>query len=245
MIPKIIHYCWFGPLDKEKYLSKYAYGWKKILKDYQIIEWNESNFLIDNAPQFVKEAYSCGKYAFVSDYVRLYALYNYGGIYLDTDIEVKKSFDDILNLKYFMGYENNEYLATCVIGAEKKSKVVEYFMSYYDGKVFLNEDGSFNTHTNTKIITQMLAQKDILCHGKTGKYLLNGEELYIFSREYFSPYDYIDGKNYESCKTYTIHHFEQSWLPQSLVYRRKIKILLMKIFGEKFVEGIKRIVKLK
>ena len=156
MIPKIIHYCWFGDADKEKYLSKYVNKWGKVLRDYQIIEWNEKNFDLKKSPRFVQEAYQKRKYAFVSDYVRLYALNQMGGIYLDTDIEVIKCFDDILNNDFFIGFENEKYIATCVIGAQKGNMLIKYFMSFYEYRKFINEDGSLNTHTNTKIITRML-----------------------------------------------------------------------------------------
>lgn len=241
MIPKIIHYCWFGPRDKKRYLKKYVYKWKKLLTDYQIIEWNETNFDLRNSPQFVMEAYNRGKYAFVSDYVRLYALINFGGIYLDTDIEIKRNFDDLLYLDFFMGFEDEQFIASCVIGASRDSKLLKYFMSYYDGKVFVNPDGSYNTHTNTKIITKMLLDKGIQCAGITNKYQIEDEIIQLFSREYFSPYDYTNGKIYINENTYTIHHFEQSWLPFSLVLRRKIKILLTKLISKKTLQNLKRI----
>lgn len=244
MIPKIIHYCWFGEQNKKKYVNKYINKWKEYLPDYEIIEWNESNFNISTSPQFVREAYNEGKYAFVSDYVRLYVLYKYGGIYLDTDIEIKKSFNDLLNLDYFMGYENEQYIATCVIGSTINNKLIKYFLSYYDGKVFVNPDGSFNTHTNTKIITKMLNDKGIKCYGVTKEYKIDECNVKLFSREFFSPYDYINGRNYSNENTYTIHHFEQSWLPSSLVMRRKLKIFLSSFLGKKTISFIKKIMRI-
>lgn len=239
MVPKKIHYCWFGPLDKKKYLGKYVYKWKRVLVGYEIIEWNESNFSIKSAPVFVQEAYALGKYAFVSDYVRLFALYHHGGIYLDTDIEVRKSFDDLLHSNVFLGYEDETYLATCVIGAVEKSKFIKELLDYYEGQVFVNKDGTYNTMTNTKIFTEKLGEKGIACTGKMTNCELEGESIQIYPREFFSPYDYVSGKNFLSEQTYAVHHFEQSWLPHSLVYRRKIKIAVSKIFGERFVGVIK------
>ena len=117
-IPKKIHYCWFGgnPLPKET--VEYIKSWKKYCPDYEIIEWNESNFDI-NRNLYIKQAYEAKKYAFVSDYVRVFALYKYGGIYLDTDVEVFKDFNDLLDNESFWGFEQENYIATSTIGAKK------------------------------------------------------------------------------------------------------------------------------
>lgn len=116
-IPKIIHYCWFGRKEKPELIKKCIKSWNEVLVDYEIIEWNEENFKLNN--DFVKEAYQAGKYAFVSDYVRLHALYHYGGIYLDTDVEVYKPFDLFLQHDSFWGFEQGNYIATSTMGAKK------------------------------------------------------------------------------------------------------------------------------
>src|SRR5699024_8907222 len=118
MIPKIIHYCWFGGNELSKTTKVCINSWKKKLPDYKIIEWNESNFDI-NSNQYVKEAYQAGRYAFVTDYVRLYVLYHYGGIYMDTDVEVLKSLDSFLKHQAFTGCENEKNSVTGIIGSEK------------------------------------------------------------------------------------------------------------------------------
>ena len=110
-IPKIIHYCWFGRGEKPEIVKRCINSWKENLKDYEIIEWNENNFDI-NINNYVKEAYENKKYAFVSDYVRVYALYNMGGIYFDTDVEVFKSLDEFLQEDSFWGFEEKDYIAT-------------------------------------------------------------------------------------------------------------------------------------
>ena len=110
MIPKIIHYCWFGGNDKLESVMKCIESWKKYLPDYEIMEWNESNFNIKKANQYVREAYDNKKWAFVTDYVRLIALYENGGIYFDTDVEVFKSFDSLLSEKAFFGFESTIYV---------------------------------------------------------------------------------------------------------------------------------------
>ena len=117
-IPKIIHYVWVGNNEKPKDIKRCMETWKKHLKDYEIIEWNEKNFDIDSN-KFVKEAYEARKWAYVSDYIRAYAIYNYGGIYLDTDVLVVESLDSLLDNRAFVGYENPQYPFTAVFGAEK------------------------------------------------------------------------------------------------------------------------------
>ena len=124
MIPKIIHYCWFGNAPKDKKVQRCIESWKKFLPDYEIKEWNNSNVDLDMMP-FVRKAYECGKFAFASDVIRLWALYNYGGIYFDTDVEVVKSFDALLFSKGFIGFENDSFVNTgqCV-AAEKGSRII-------------------------------------------------------------------------------------------------------------------------
>ena len=118
-IPKIIHYCWFGKKDKPELVKRCIKSWENNLNDYKIIEWNEDTFDI-NSNKFVKQAYEAGKFAFVSDYVRVYALYNYGGIYMDTDVEVYRTFSkDILKNESFWGFEEKNFIATSTIGAKK------------------------------------------------------------------------------------------------------------------------------
>ncbi len=117
MIPKVIHYCWFGKKEKPDIVKKCIKSWNEFLPEYEIIEWNEKNFDI-NTYLFTKQAYEIGNYAFVSDYVRVYVLYNYGGIYLDTDTEILGSLDPFLKNSSFWGFEEKNYIATSIIGAE-------------------------------------------------------------------------------------------------------------------------------
>ena len=155
-IPKIIHYCWFGGKDKPEVIKKYINSWKEKLRDYEIKEWNESNFDI-SSNIFVKQAYESGKYAFVSDYVRVYALYNYGGIYMDTDVEVKQPFsDEILGNDSFWGFEEKNYIATSTIGTKKGNKLIKRFLDSYDGKEFIKEDGEIDTLTNVAIVSNII-----------------------------------------------------------------------------------------
>ena len=123
MIPKIIHYCWFGDKELPKLAKKCLASWKKYCPDYQIKCWNESNFDV-NSNQYVKEAYENKKYAFVTDYVRLYALYNFGGVYMDTDVEVIKNIDDFLNCKGFSSFESTNLVPTGILASEKELPII-------------------------------------------------------------------------------------------------------------------------
>ena len=138
-IPKTIHYCWFGNNDKPTIVKKCIESWEKNLSDYEIIEWNEETFNIE-CNDFVKEAYEKKMYAFVSDYVRVYALYNYGGIYLDTDVEVNKSFNDLLENDSIWGFEEKNYIATSTIGARKGNELIKEFLDEYNGRKFIKND---------------------------------------------------------------------------------------------------------
>ena len=131
MIPKIIHYIWVGGKEKPVDIKRCMATWKKHLEGYKVIEWNESNFDIEQHP-FVKAAYEAKKWAYVSDYIRAYAIYNYGGIYLDTDILLLDNFDDFLNHRAFVGFENPNYPFTAAFGAEKGHPLVKDMLDYYD-----------------------------------------------------------------------------------------------------------------
>ena len=210
-IPKIIHYCWFGNNDKPTIVKKCIESWKENLSDYEIIEWNEETFNIE-CNNFVKEAYEKKMYAFVSDYVRVYALYNYGGIYLDTDVEVFKKFDDLLENDSFWGFEEEDYIATSTIGAKKGNKLIKKFLDSYENKSFLKEDGSIDTLTNVAIVSKIISDLGVKLDGTFQKV----ENLAaVYPQEYFSPYDYINCYSKKTDKSYAMHHFYKSWLPFS------------------------------
>lgn len=215
MIPKIIHYCWFGGNEKPKSVIKMINSWKKHCPDYEIKEWNESNFDI-NINQYCKEAYQSGKWAFVSDVARLYALYTEGGIYLDTDVEVVKSLDSLLNNDTFMGFEGTQLVATSCIGASKKHPFIDLFLNSYSERVFI-QNNKLDTLPNVEVLTQLLIEQyGLKLNGDCQKL----DTIKIYSKEYFSPYDYINGKLNKTDNTYTIHWFSQSWIKRNCIKRR-------------------------
>lgn len=227
-IPRIIHYCWFGGSKKPAIIKKSIASWKRHLKGYQFIEWNENTFDI-NSNKYVREAYGAKKYAFVSDYVRLHALYNYGGIYMDTDVEVLKPLDRFLVHESFWGFEDNKHIATCIIGACREHFLIKDFLDYYSGRDFVSLDGSYDLTTNVAIITKICTERCSLVDNGELQELQNGTVFY--PRTYFSPYDYINCESFITNNSFAIHHFVKSWLPLHVRIKSKIKRMLSLLIG--------------
>ena len=208
MIPKVIHYCWFGRNPLSKLSKKCINSWKKYCPDYEIIEWNEDNFDI-NSNQYVKEAYEAQKWAFVSDYVRLYVLYYYGGIYADTDAEFIKPMDEFLKYPAFSGFESNCDIPTAVMGAEKNNTWIGKLLEYYDDKHFIMSDGTYDMTTNVVTITNITKENYNIKLNDTTQCI---EGVFILF-----PHDFFCPKNYDTCEikltanTHAIHHFNGSW----------------------------------
>lgn len=176
-IPKIIHYVWVGGNPKSKDIQRCMKTWESHLKDYQIIEWNEKNFDIESN-RFVKEAYEAKKWAYVSDYIRAYAIYNYGGIYLDTDVLVVDNLEELLENKAFVGYENPDYPFTAVFGAEKNHPFIKKMLDYYDNMSFEFDINDQYKAVNTKTVSDILIE-DYNCKlGNKEQILEDGIKVY-------------------------------------------------------------------
>lgn len=217
MIPKIIHYCWFGRGEKPQSVLRFISQWKRILTDYRIVEWNEDNFDV-NFNDFTKEAYEHKKYAFVSDVARLYALVSMGGIYLDTDVEVLRPFDDILDRDCFFGREYSGVIGTATIGASKGNVIIKGFLDTYHNRHFVQPDGRTDTVPNVVHLTKFIQ-----------KYYPNIE---IFDKSYFSPKHPATRVCEKKKHTYCIHHFDGTWTSDEFRRNRKkegYRILLHEI----------------
>lgn len=229
MIPKKIHYCWFGGNPLPKDVQKYIDTWKKFCPDYEIKEWNEQNFDI-HRNRYVEEAYQLKKWAFVSDVARINALYTEGGIYMDTDVEVVRNLDPLLNKRGFLGFEGTQWIATNLVGFEAGHEILRKFLEAYDHRSFIKSDGTLDQTTNVEELTKLLVDNYHL--------ILNGEEqiladgIVVYPTDYFSPYDYIQGKLNKTSNTYTIHWFSQSWIGQNPV-RKKVAQWIHRITGTK------------
>ncbi|MEO2075952.1 MAG: glycosyltransferase [Bacillus sp. (in: firmicutes)] len=232
-IPKIIHYCWFGKKAYNDLTIKCIESWKKYLPDYELIEWNEDNFDIDTN-RYVREAYDSKKFAFVTDYVRLFVLNKFGGIYMDTDIEILKNFDGLLDHSAFTGFEDKDTLQTAIMGSKKENEWVKSLLEYYETRNFINKDGFFDLTTNVSIITNITYHKyNITLNNKLQE--IEGI-LTIYPKDYFCPKNFYTEKISLTKNTFTIHHFNGSWIDNNDVRARKIDYKIKKLFGNKLGE---------
>lgn len=234
MIPKIIHYCWISGDPFPEKIQKCIDSWKKILSGYEIVVWDYDKVHKLNV-QWCEEAIKVRKYAFVADYVRFYALYNYGGIYLDSDVEVLKSFDELLKLKYFIGQENSCYeWEAAIIGAEKGTEWIGKCLAYYKNRHFINIFGELQTHVLPYIINTIVRKnyevKSIKC---IEEWTADKDVVCRFPLDWFSPKEHSTMNVNCTHNTYCIHHFTKSWQGVSyeslpLTWYQKILSLLKK-----------------
>lgn len=239
MIPKIIHYCWFGRNPLPPLALKCIESWKKYLPDYEIKEWNEDNFDVNIIP-YTREAYEAKKYAFVSDYARFWILYKYGGLYFDTDVEVVNNMDDIIKRGPFMGREAGAF----IMGSRTESTnfglgvnpglglgvipglaIYEKILNKYSTLRFI-VNGKLDETTIVKYTSDILNEFPI-------QNITNGidmiEQIYIYSPEYFCPIDCHTGEIHVTEKTRTIHHYSATWKTT----KQKNKERLIRILGPK------------
>ena len=223
MIPKVIHYCWFGRGQMPELALKCIDSWKKYLPDYKLKLWDEDTFDINTVP-YVKEAYEARKFAFVTDYVRLFALITEGGIYMDTDVEVLKSLDSLLELPAFSGYESNKYSSfpTGLMASAKNGIWVTEQIAYYDNRHFLLSDGTFDMTTNTLTISRIMQENSFALDGK---YKVYKNDMHCFPKDYFCPKT-STGVLRVTKNTYCIHHFAGSW--RDVTLKDKVKHFIFK-----------------
>ena len=248
MIPKIIHYCWFGRGPLPELAQKCIASWKKFLPDYEIKEWNEDNFDVNIIP-YTAEAYQAKKYAFVSDYARFWILYQYGGIYFDTDVEVIRPIDDIIERGNFMGLEtdpspmNDDASKASVapglglgvnpglgLGVNPGLGLIKKMLDFYEGKHFVHEAIMRNQITVVHIATQVLRENGL-------KNMAGIQEVagcYIYPSEYFCPINVTTGRIHVEKNTRTIHHYAGTWVDKKFSLTEVIK----RILPEKWVLAI-------
>lgn len=238
-IPKIIHYCWFGEKKKSKLIKKCISSWKKYNPEYTIVEWNEKNINL-SCNAYIKEAYENKKWAFVADYVRLYVVYNKGGIYLDTDVELIKGLDDFLSYDAFFSVERNGNINTGLgFGAKIGNKTVKKLMDSYENIHFCNkETGKLDftpcTHRNTETIESMYGNIKDKINSR-----LN-DNVIILDSDFFCPYNQKTGEMNKTSNTVGIHWYSASWRSKSINYREKFLRPFKRIIGEKYFDYFKR-----
>jgi hypothetical protein len=236
-IPKIIHFCWFGGAEKPKKVVKCMASWRKHLSGYTWMEWNESNFDF-SVSRYAREAYEARKFAFVSDYARLHALYRYGGVYLDTDVEALRPLDDLLKHSAFSGFEDERYLQSGTMGAAPGHPWIKELLDDYKGRPFVKEDGSYDMRTNTAVISEICTRSGLVLNGREQS-LPSG--VVFYPRTYFSPFDPVNGGSYLSDNSYTIHHFSQSWLPAHVRLRSRLKRGVSRIVGPDMIARMRKL----
>ena len=215
MIPKLIHLCW---LSGDPYPPKIQYcidSWKKYLPDYEIMLWDTKRFDVDSLP-WTRQAFEKKKYAFVADYIRLYAVYNYGGIYLDSDVEVIKSFDDLLHLPYFTGIEvGPDGIELAAFGAEKGTYWLKDMMEYYEGRNFIRENGTLEMDPMPPVMGKMIRRKYYWTMIQTPEeFDPDPSRFCVFPMYWFCAHttDRVHGRwYYITEETHCIHHYANSW----------------------------------
>ena len=234
MIPKIIHYCWFGRSEMPQLAKDCIASWHNCMPDWEYKLWNEDNFDVTRVA-YTKEAYEAKKYAFVSDYVRLWALEREGGLYMDVDFEVYKPFDDLLHWDAFAGFEGSKYapLMMGVIASRPGGIWVKEQLNYYQGRHFVKNDGTLDMTTNVRFVTEHMREHGFVQNGKEQNY----SDLHIFPVEYFCPRQ-TTGEYVRTENTYCDHLGMGSWADHNGGWKAKIG----RIVGPKYMI---RLIKLK
>ncbi|MBQ4259132.1 MAG: glycosyl transferase [Lachnospiraceae bacterium] len=244
MIPKIIHYCWFGKGDKPPMVQKSIASWRKYFPDYEIIEWNEDNFDV-NQTDYMREAYSNKKWAFVSDFARLVVVYQQGGIYFDTDVEVVKNFEPLLERGGYLCFENasedamgKEVATGLGFAAPPQNEVILKLIQEYEGVHFL-KDGEMDLTPCPARNTSALVKLGLITDGSMQKI----QDMIIYPFEYFCGYDMTNTCIVRTKNTYTIHHYTASWKEKMsctdwLKYKVVIKLLQF-VLGYKGYKKVK------
>lgn len=255
MIPKKIHYCWIGGNPLPASAKKCIESWKKYCPDYEIIEWNESNYDFTKN-QYMKDALEAKKWGFVPDYARLDIIYQHGGIYLDTDVEIVKSFDELLEHHGFAGFESKEYVNFGQgFAAEAGNVVIKELLNSYESLNFINDDGSLNLIASPELNTITLEKLDLIRNGHKQTLM---DCFTIYPTDYFCPKSINDGIVRMTDNTYSIHHFDSTWFTEAQqkeklerwdrkqkrakqkARRAKVKGIFIKIFGQKFYNKLRK-----
>lgn len=242
MIPKVIHYCWFGRNPLPESAQKCIASWRKFFPNYEIKEWNEDNFDV-NSIQYTYEAYEAKKYAFVSDYARFWILYNYGGLYFDTDVEVIKPMDDIIERGAFMGIEvlaqnggGPQVAPGLGLGVNPGLGLYKVLLEKYSTLRFKNEDGSLNQKTIVTYNTEVLQEFGL----RPTNEIQEVAGVWIYPADYFNPLDSLTGKLKLTDNTRSIHWYMNSWGSGS-PFRRWLSRMSHRIFGLKLHKLLTRL----
>lgn len=239
MIPKIIHLCWLSNENYPTKIKQCIKSWEKYLPEYKIMLWDTKRFNLEESI-WVKQAFEKKKYAFAADYIRFYALYNYGGIYLDSDVEILKSFDDLLQYPYFMGAEKAGTIEAAILGAEKGTAWIKKCLDYYTDKPFIKQDLSLDIRKLPEIMVEELAKFKPIRYLNTADMKLIKRvdfqnNILVMPDEYFSPKIFDSRKVFITPNTYAIHHYQNSWFSHKAKIYYRTRTVLIRLLGYKFI----------
>lgn len=239
MIPKIIHYCWFGGRPLPKSVRRCIASWRRFLPDWEIREWNESNFDVD-AVEYTREAHARGKYAFVSDYARFWILHRHGGIYFDTDVRAIRPFDDLVAEGPFMGIEQDGEAVGVNpglgLGAEAGMGLYEAILDHYAGLRFADERGVQNPGTVVTHTTGVLTRFGFVCENR----LQEVAGVRIYPNEWFNPLDDATGRLNITDNTHSIHLYSKTWVDNYGPLRIWLTRRLHRLFGVEAMQKVKK-----
>ena len=225
MIPKIIHYCWFGRGEKPELAKKCIASWRKSCPDFEICEWNEGNCDYLSIP-FMAEAYAAKKYAFVSDVMRLIVLEQYGGVYFDTDVEVLRDISPLLDDEGFIGFENDQFVNSGqVMAAKAHHPVIRAMIEEYKKLRFTNADGTTTPVGCPRLNTDVMERFGLIRNGR--EQVVAG--IHVYPADYFNPMDSTTGKLTKTENTYSIHWYSMSWLPKRVQMKAKLGRILRRV----------------
>lgn len=223
MIPKIIHFCWLSDDEYPELVSKCINSWKEKLPDFEIRHWNKDCINELNSI-WVNEAFQSKKYAFAADYIRLYAIYTYGGFYLDSDVEVIKDFNKLLDYPYIFGYEastNVNVIEAATFGAEKGNLYIKKCLDYYSNRHFIKNNNEYDMEPLPCVLKKCLAN-DTITIDDLKSFDINSPKIQVLPRDFFSPKSLIDGVIRITPNTYSIHHFTASWFNKKDKLKRSL-----------------------
>ena len=234
----MIHYFWFGNNKMPDLALKCIESWKKFCPDYEIKLWNEKNYDVTKN-QYMYETYKSGKFGFTADFARLDVIYEYGGIYLDTDVELIKPIDNILNNHAFMGFETERTVALGLgFGAEAGNQIIYEMREVYKNERFIKPDGTLNLIPSPSYQTRVLK-----VHGlnSLGEEQIIDDLCHVYPKTVFNPCDMDTMKIDITSSTVSIHHYMQSWATTSQKRNTKLFAVISRVFGKKLAYRIKKI----
>lgn len=239
ILNRIIHYCWFGGERKSRLIEKCIASWKKFFPDWEIREWNENNF-DTNCNVYVQQAYMSKKWAFVADYCRFWALEQFGGLYFDTDVEVIRSFESLLDNDAFAGFETERYVAPGLVLYAKNpnNPIITETKLYYESIPFLDQNGERIRVNVCGIFTGILEKHGLVPNGQ----LQVCDGMTLYPQEYFCPFDDATGLLHKTDNTYAIHWYDKSWMSKGRIIRNRITRILHRWFGKDIRRKVERLV---